>query len=155
MLDRPILPHTTLAGAGEGRLLECSRALSLSTLVSRLKELLEVRHLRLALGACVDEQNLSKAMEGCFTKSIGIQVGEGAKVLAGCGANVVVTSEMAHAHVLAANAQGVVVILVGQSTIERAYLRHLQRELTDELADSDWNVKVKCSQVDSNALSIV
>ena len=47
MLDRPILPHTTLAGAGEGRLLECSRALSLSTLVSRLKELLEVRSLPL------------------------------------------------------------------------------------------------------------
>ena len=62
---------------------------------------------------------------------------------------------MAHADVIAANAQGVVVILTGQSTMERAYLRSLRQDLHDEFSRSDWNVRVKCSQVDCNPLSIV
>ena len=62
---------------------------------------------------------------------------------------------MAHAEVIAANAQGVMVILTGQSTMERAYMHHLQQELQDEFANSDWNVKFRTSQVDSNPLSVV
>ena len=124
---------------------------------------------------------------------------------------VYIASEMAHADVIAANARGVVVILTGQSTVERAYLRRwprgllaaphrglthrkvhtqtprvacgmrcacstfarashsrqcgvtcclraarsLRQELHDEFSRSDWNVKVKCSEVDCNPLSIV
>ena len=118
-------------------------------------QVLDVRHLRLALGVSVDEDNLAKAQECCFVSSVGVQVGDGAAVLRGCGANVLVTSELCHADVLEANAQGVVVLLAGQSTIERAYLRVLRQELHDEYADSDWNVKVKCSLVDCNPLSVV
>ena len=83
------------------------------------------------------------------------QVGEGASVLRGSGATVMLTSEMRHEEVVEANSNGVVVILAGQSTIERAYLRTLRQELQDELADSDWNCKVRCSQVDLNSLAIV
>ena len=83
------------------------------------------------------------------------QVGEGARVLRDCLANVFITSEMSHVDVLEANARGVVVLLTGQSTMERAYLRHLREELHEEFSDSDWQVKVKCSEVDCNPLSIV
>ena len=38
---------------------------------------------------------------------------------------------------------------------ERAFLRHLREQLQDEFSDSDWNVKVKCSQVDRNPLAVV
>lgn len=72
-----------------------------------------------------------------------------------CVANVFITGEMAHADVLAANAQGVIVILTGQSTMERAYMQHLRQDLQDEFANSDWNVKFRCSQVDCNPLSVV
>ena len=151
----PIIPHAEEPEAGEGRLLECSRAQPLSVIIARLKELLGVRHLRLALGVVVDEHNLTKAQECCFVKTVALQAGEGARVLCDCAANVFITSEMSHTDVLAANARGVVVLLTGQSTMERAYLRHLRDELHEEFADSDWQVKVKCSQVDCNPLSIV
>ena len=112
--------------------------------------------MRLALGAVVDEQNLARAQECCFVKSIAVQVGEGSTLLQSCAhANVFVASEMSHADVLAANAKGVVVILTGQSTIERAFLRYLRQELQEEFGDAEWNVKVKCSQVDCNPLSVV
>ena len=62
------------------------------------------------------------------------QVGEGASVLRGCDANVYVTSEMSHSDVLAANAQGVVVLLTGHSIIERAYLRTLREDLQEEVS---------------------
>jgi len=152
---QPIRPHDECADAGEGRLLECERAVPLSAIIARLKELLSVRHLRLALGAVVDEQNLAKAQECCFVKTIALQVGEGAGVLRGCDANVYITSEMSHTDVLAANAQGVVVLLVGQSSMERAYLRHLEGELHNEFVDADWNVKVKCAQADCSPLTVV
>ena len=183
----PILPHSEICEAGEGRLLECSRALPLSVIIARLKDLLGVKHLRLALGVSVDDDNLAKAMECCFVKTIALQVrsppesfrpcrrhpankmslplcviaqcfsqvGEGARVLRDCLANVFITSEMSHVDVLEANARGVVVLLTGQSTMERAYLRHLREELHEEFSDSDWQVKVKCSEVDCNPLSIV
>ena len=151
----PIVPHPEFAGAGEGRMLEADRALPLSALVLKLKELLQLKHLRLAFGVSADESDLQKAQECCFVKSVAVHAGEGAEVLRHAAANVYVTSEMAHADVIAANAQGVVVILTGQSTMERAYLRSLRQDLHDEFSRSDWNVRVKCSQVDCNPLSIV
>ena len=151
----PIHPRAEEPRAGEGRLLECSRALPLSAVIARLKELLGVRHLRLALGVVVDEPNLTKAQECCFVKTVAIAVGEGAHVLRDTLANVFVTSEMSHSEVLAANARGVVVLLLGRTTMERAFLAHLRDELQEEWADSDWNVKVKCSGQDCNPLAIV
>ena len=76
-------------------------------------------------------------------------------IACGTEANVFVTSEMTHSEVLEANAQGAIVLLTGQSVIERAYLRMLRHDLQDEFIDSDWNVKVACSQVDVSPLAIV
>jgi len=155
---RPIIAHSDCAEAGEGRLLECDDATPLSTILARLKELLAVQHLRLALGAVVDEHNLAKANEGCFVKSIAIQIGEGSDLLhrlSDSFSGVFITSEMSHADILAANAKGIIVLLTGQSTIERAYLQHLRLELQDEFVDADWNVKVKCSQVGCHSVAIV
>jgi len=159
---RPIVAHTGCAEAGEGRLLECDEARSLSALISRLKELLGVRHLRVALGAVVDEHHLAKASDSCFVKSIALQVGEGAcllqQVLQGAGpafSGVFLTSEMAHVDVLAANAKGIIVLLAGQSMMERAFLRHLRQDMQEEFTDADWNVKMKCSETDCHTLTVV
>lgn len=121
----PIYPRVEEPRAGEGRLLECNRAQPLSAVIARLKELLGVRHLRLALGVVVDEPNLAKAQKCCLVKTVAIAVGEGAHVLRDTLANVFVTSEMSHTEVLAANARGVVVLLLGRTTMERAFLAHL------------------------------
>ena len=43
----------------------------------------------------------------------------------------------------------------GQSTIERAYLLRLRDELQDEFSDADWNIKLRCANVDCNPLSVV
>ena len=115
----PIYPRVEEPRAGEGRLLECNRAQPLSAVIARLKELLGVRHLRLALGVVVDEPNLAKAQKCCLVKTVAIAVGEGAHVLRDTLANVFVTSEMSHTEVLAANARGVVVLLLGRTTMER------------------------------------
>lgn len=96
---RPIRPHADDAEGGEGRILECDKATPLSSIITRLKELLGVRHLRLAMGVVVDEHNLTKALECCFVKTVALQVGEGASVLRRCAANVLITSEMTHADV--------------------------------------------------------
>jgi len=103
----------------------------------------------------VDEESVARAQECCYVKTIAVKVGEGASVLRSCAADVYVTSEMSHADVLAANAQGVIVLLTGQSTIERAFMVHLRQELEDEYASSDWNVKVRCASVDANPLAVV
>ena len=68
---------------------------------------------------------------------------------------VFLTAEMAHADVLAANAKGIIVLLAGQSTIERAYLRYLRQELQEEFTDADWNVKIRCSETDCHTLTVV
>ena len=70
---RPIVPHADCPTAGEGRILECEEACPLSMIISRLKGLLDVRHLRMALGVVVDEQSLTKANDCCFIKSIAVQ----------------------------------------------------------------------------------
>lgn len=152
---RPMAPHPEVIDAGQGRLLECELSAPLSNLVERLKKLLQVKHLRLALAFMVDEHSLSHALEACFVKTFAVQVGVTTSSILNHAADVLITSEMSHADVLAANAKGIVVILTGRSTIERAYLGFLRQELQDEFADSDWSVKVKCSQVDSNPLLVV
>lgn len=51
------------------------------------QELLQVKHLRLALGASVDESNLLKAQECCFVKSVAVHANK-AEVLGQAVANV-------------------------------------------------------------------
>uniref|UniRef100_A0A7S4FDF8 NIF3-like protein 1 n=1 Tax=Chrysotila carterae TaxID=13221 RepID=A0A7S4FDF8_CHRCT len=153
--SRPIVPDVNMPDAGLGRLLECEVSTPLSLLVERLKQLLQLRHVRLAFGAIVDEQNLARAQEFCFVKTVAVQVGEAAAVLQNIAADVMIASEMSHSDIIAANAKGIVVILAGQSTIERGYLGYLSQQLQEEFADSDWNVKVKCSQIDGNPLAVV
>jgi putative NIF3 family GTP cyclohydrolase 1 type 2 len=84
---RPIVPHAECAEAGEGRLLECNEAISLSAIIARLKDILGVRHLRISLGAVVDELNIAKASDSCFIKSIAVHIGEGGELLHGHARN--------------------------------------------------------------------
>jgi len=161
-LTRPIVPHAECAEAGEGRLLECDEAASLSAIISQIKAILGVRHLRIAFGAIVDEHHLARASDSCFVKSIAVQIGESSHLLQHilqmtdpAFAGVFVAPEMPHADVLAANAKGIIVLLTGQSTVERAFLRHMRQEMQEDFTNCDWNVKVKCSEVESHTLAIV
>ena len=53
------------------------------------------------------------------------------KVLRGCDADVWVTGEMSHHDLLAANADGVSVVLAEHSNSERGFLPHVAQRLTD------------------------
>ena len=151
-----IIRHPKVPDAGEGRLLECREAMPLSSLIQKVKSLLNIKYVRLALGAKVDEQSLAKAQESCYVKTVAIQVGNGAQVLQVSPlANVYLTSEMSHAEVSAATAKGIIVILTGQSTIERAYMNQLRNEIESEFTGSDWDVKVRCSEIDCYPIMVV
>jgi len=159
---RPIVPHAECAEAGEGRLLECNEAISLSAIIARLKDILGVRHLRISLGAVVDELNIAKASDSCFIKSIAVHIGEGGELLhhlmrqpGAAFSGVFLSGEMPHADLLAASAKGIIVVLAGQSTVERAFLRQLRQDLQAEFTDADWNVKIKCSETDCHTLTVV
>ena len=159
---RPIVPHAECAEAGEGRLLECNEAISLSAIIARLKDILSVRHLRISLGAVVDELNIAKASDSCFIKSIAVHIGEGGELLhhlmrqpGAAFSGVFLSGEMPHADLLAASAKGIIVVLAGQSTVERAFLRQLRQDLQAEFTDADWNVKIKCSETDCHTLTVV
>ncbi|EOD33347.1 NIF3-like protein [Emiliania huxleyi CCMP1516] len=78
---RPIVKHPKVADAGQGRVLECDEATPISTVVERLKALLGVRFLRLALAAVVAPEALAKAQEFLTVKTVA--VGEGATLLRG------------------------------------------------------------------------
>lgn len=159
--SRPVIPHPDNSEAGEGRLLECDEAMSLSAIIDRIKAVLSVRHLRVALGAVVDEHHFERAAESCFVNQLVVQVGERPHFLhhvlqhAGAAhAGIFLTSEMTHARVLAANARGLIVILTGQSTVEHAFMRQLRQDMQDELLNSEWAVKVKCAET-SHGLIVV
>lgn len=75
---RPIVANAEHAEAGQGRLLECEEPVTLATIITQLKAVLGVRHLRIALGQVVvdehNEQNVAQAMDTITIKSIGLQV---------------------------------------------------------------------------------
>jgi len=131
----PLLPaapveadESAKAGAprdGQGRLVRLPRAVSLETVVGRVKRHLGLKHLRVARAAAGANQ----------VHTLAVCAGAGGSVLRGVEADVYLTGEMKHHDVMAALGGGTSVILCEHTNTERGYLPTLRRNLRKRLSD--------------------
>lgn len=124
---------------GFGRLVRLAAGIPVSTLLQRVRRLLRVRSLRVALPA---------GRRGRL-RTLAVCAGAGGSVLAGVSADVLVTGEMRHHDVLAALAQGSAVVLSEHSHTERGYLPVLARRLRQAVGSG---VQVRLSRADTEPL---
>lgn len=116
--------------AGQGRVVTLNRAVSLKTLVARLKEHLGLSHLQ-----------VGQATGGGRIKRVGLCAGAGGSLLEDAGAvDAFFTGEMRHHDVLAAVAEGTAVILAGHTQTERPYLKVYRKRLTKLAPKVQWRV---------------
>jgi len=113
-------------GVGQGRRVTLDRAVSLSTIVDRIRETIGSRRI---LAANAD--NAPKRYN-----TIGLCAGAGVALLDSAiaqGCQAFFTGEMRHHDVLDAQARGCTIILAGHTNTERGYLKTLRSRLTTEL----------------------
>ena len=130
------------ANTGQGRLVTLRRAVSVKTLVDRVKKHLKLGHVRLA----------KPAGRSGSIKTIALCAGAGGSVIANVEADAYLTGEMRHHDTLAAAATGTAVILCDHTNTERGYLPVLKRRLAGAL---DNAVEVTVSRRDREPLEIV
>ncbi len=118
-------PHT-----GQGRVVELASAVSLTTLVNRVKQHLGVKTIEVAKGSAGK------------VKRIGLCAGAGVSLLGDAGPiDVFLTGEMRHHDMLDAVSKGVSVLLAGHTQTERPYLPTYKRLLTKQTGRAvSWQV---------------
>ncbi|KAG8948689.1 hypothetical protein FRC04_009455 [Tulasnella sp. 424] len=149
--DIEILGEEKDGGAGIGRKVVFSDAVTLDEVVRRVKTGLGLKHVQLARGS---------GTASPVVKSVAICAGSGGSVIGDSDADLYFTGEMSHHEVLAAVARGTHVLLCGHSNTERGYLPTLRTKLLEELkTDSDLadaaSLEVEVSQTDADPLEIV
>lgn len=130
---------TTLVG--QGRFVVLDEPTSLDRIVGRLKEHLGLQTLRVAA---------NRAHERVPIGTVAVCAGAGASVIEGSGADLLVTGEMGHHHVLAALARGASVVLSEHSHTERGFLPSLARRIEDATG-----VRTLVSRADRDPLALV
>ena len=123
---------------GQGRVVELASAVSLTTLVNRVKQHLGVKTLEVAKGVGPSGGNsgnggrASGASAGKITR-VGLCAGAGVSLLGDAGpVDVFLTGEMRHHDVLDAVSRGVSVILAGHTQTERPYLPTYKQRLAKQ-----------------------
>jgi dinuclear metal center YbgI/SA1388 family protein len=120
---------------GQGRVVELAKAVSLTTLVKRVKAHLGVKTLEVAEG--VGGAGGSRGAGGSVggkVKRVGLCAGAGVSLLPEAGrVDVFLTGEMRHHDVLDAVSRGVTVVLAGHTQTERPYLGTYKRLLAKEI----------------------
>ncbi len=119
---------------GQGRVVELVKAVSLTTLVNRVKTHLGVKTLEVAkaVGGAGGAGGTGgiRGAGGGKVKRIGLCAGAGVSLLPEAGAiDVFLTGEMRHHDVLDAVSRGVSVVLAGHTQTERPYLGTYKRRL--------------------------
>lgn len=127
---------------GPGRMLHLASAASLTDLVTRIKQHLNLKILRVA--ASLQHES------GILITKVGICPGAGGSVLQRSGAELFLTGEMRHHDVLTALNSGTSVVLCEHSSSERGYLPVLRQRLLRELPSG---IKVVVSSQDIEPLS--
>ncbi len=128
---------------GQGRHGTFTRPLSVNTLVKKVKGLLGLSHVRLAVA--------KKHEEGALLESVALCAGAGASVLLNRKEDFILTGEMRHHDVLAFVARGQTVVLCDHSNTERGFLSVYAERLKPLLA----GVEVYLSKSDRDPLVIV
>lgn len=118
--------------AGQGRVVDLAKPVTLKTLVSRVKRHLGMKRLKVAAPADFDGQ----------ISSVSLCAGAGVTVVTQAAhADAYFTGEMRHHDVLDAVQQGKVVILAGHTNTERPYLPVYKRRLSDLTGDQvEWTI---------------
>ncbi len=121
-----------LGAAGQGRVIELKRAVSLPTLTQRLKEHLGLKHLEVA-----PPQGGTRPI-----KRVGLCAGAGGSLLEEAGPiDAFFTGEMRHHDILAATAEGIAILLAGHTQTERPYLRTYRQRLRAVTGkEIDWRI---------------
>lgn len=130
--------------AGQGRLLRLGEPAGLDVLTDRIKGHLGLERVRVAAAAA--------HREGEPVRSVAMCPGAGGSVLKGAPAELLLTGEMRHHDILAANARGASVILTDHTNTERGYLPVLRDRLRSSLPEE---VGIDISEVDADPLKIV
>lgn len=133
-------------GAGMGRVGTLNAAVSLQVVVDRLKKGLQLPTLRVAMPATWGGDR-----DAARVRRVAVCAGSGSGVfrkLRGAPVDLLVTGEMSHHDVLAANDKGQAVILCEHTNSERGFLPVLQSRLAALLTDVD----VVVSTVDKDPL---
>lgn len=141
-LTTPLHPEDYLVGMG--RLVELDKPVTTQTMVRRIKKHLGLKHVRLA--ASPDHAS------GALIHTAACVPGAGGSILNGLPAGLILTGEMRHHDILAANNAGTSVILTDHTNCERGYLPHLGANLADRLGKG---VTIHISQEDKDPLAIV
>ncbi|CAG9783671.1 unnamed protein product [Diatraea saccharalis] len=139
----PITPGAD-PNTGAGRILNLISEIPLSDIVSRVKLLTGLSHVRLAIAK-------EKVMHD-KVKKVALCAGSGGSVLKGVAADVYLTGEMLHHDVLDATQKGISVILTNHSDSERGFLKSFSTNLENRLQNQ---VQVIVSKVDKDPLITV
>ena len=145
----PLHPQTD-PNTGQGRVIELGSAVSLTTLVNRVKKHLGVKTLEVAkgIGASGGRASGGRASGGRASggagkvKRVGLCAGAGVSLLPDAGPiDAFLTGEMRHHDVLDAVSRGVSVLLAGHTQTERPYLPTYKRLLAKQLGQAvSWKV---------------
>ena len=139
-----------LLGTGQGRLCTLQIPVTLSELINRIKNHLNLKHVRLA-AAHLGMPELADPQQS-HVQTIAICAGSGAGLLQGTKADVYLTGEMSHHEVLEAVSNGVHVVLCEHSNTERGFLLEFKTKLNGLLEEK---VNVLVSSYDADPLQVV
>lgn len=156
-LPSPIEPLTkqydSHPNAGQGRIVELEKPISVDQLVSNVKANLQLKNVILGL-----PQNMNPKESLLFNIAVGAG-SAGSIVTKYAKAQAYVTGELSHHEALAAVEKGIVVVTTLHGNSERGFLRHvLVNKLERVLSDLNGNgpsLKVVASETDSEPLEIV
>ncbi len=129
------LESATDPRTGQGRVVELAKAISLTTLVKRVKAHLGVKVLEVA-------KRVGGTPGGGKVQRVGLCAGAGVSMLADAGRiDAFLTGEMRHHDVLEAVSGGVSVLLAGHTQTERPYLGTYRRRLMGQTGKAvAWRV---------------
>lgn len=125
--------------------LTLSQPLPLSQLVLKVKQHLNLPHVRLASPFGKGEDPLIKTVSTC--------AGSGGSVLSGVKSDLYLTGEMSHHDVLDACSRGTAVILCDHTNTERGYLQQIYKGQLEAVLGG--NVQIVVSKTDRDPLQIV
>ena len=125
---------------GQGRRIELKNPLSLGECVTRVKEHLGLKHVRVSAPAADGE-----------VRTIALCAGAGGSILEGVAADLYLTGEMRHHDILAAREQGTHVIVCDHTNTERGFLSVWRERLLSDLSEG---VEIIVSSTDADPLQV-
>ena len=119
--------------AGQGRIIQFARPISLATLTQRIKDLLHLEHLNVAPAEGVSTRKKT-------IQRVGLCAGAGHSLLEEAGPlDAFFTGEMRHHDILAAACSGTAIVFAGHTRTERPFLRDYRSQIKKAGASSvDW-----------------